>query len=638
MKIAPTFEIKVAVMGPVSAGKSTLINALLVGKYSEVSIRRTTAGVNFFRLTPPEESDDGIPSETKWSMAPDKVDSEGVVLKEISKDNKKLRDLKKVGEKTFDIEGIQLCECRKDTKLVVVDIPGINEADSSSKYRDYVANKWDQFDCVILVMDARHGVNTEEQIVLLEFIKSNLAVKKDLPVIMLFNKVDELDIHEEKELIEEARAKIASLFNIPGSIDIAQDIIDAKNQEGTNKKKNIAENGTYMPIFLPISARNGYVYRLAPVVDESRFMELEKELVEALGKEQIGLRQWNKLNNNEQYKAAYEAISDPDVYCEGIRSSNFETFLSVLSHCVAGSKTQTGMIERQVQVALESAASESGLATKIDILYDRMSGIGFSPEPLKDAFWEKFDELENKCQATSRIFFEPHLRVVPLCELVLYHQLTAKAQWFDEQERTIQKSKIFVNRFVANALKYRERAKGMHGRVFEIGQMLVMASNQHFLEHFGVLKIILEVEYHRAVSTTRKGVTYCSLCNKDVGDGMEFHLMHYGKCCSDTGRHCCPSCNTHLVPNQLRPGEFTCSSCNYVLNPAPTANRQESLCQFELEGADWKAVNHEESCDLSIFDCKPCDPRHFGHVFWIFCQWMETLKEEAASTKDDGDR
>jgi hypothetical protein len=70
------------------------------------------------------------------------------------------------------------------------------------------------------------------------------------------------------------------MFNIPGSMDIGQDIIDAKEEEeGTDKKNNIAEDGTYMPIFLPISARNGYVYRLAPVVDESRCMEVEKELV-----------------------------------------------------------------------------------------------------------------------------------------------------------------------------------------------------------------------------------------------------------------------------------------------------------------------------------------------------------------------
>jgi hypothetical protein len=33
-----------------SVGKSTVLNALLGDKFSEVSLRRTTAGVNFFRI------------------------------------------------------------------------------------------------------------------------------------------------------------------------------------------------------------------------------------------------------------------------------------------------------------------------------------------------------------------------------------------------------------------------------------------------------------------------------------------------------------------------------------------------------------------------------------------------------------
>jgi GTPase SAR1 family protein len=265
MKVAPTFEIKVAVIGPVSVGKSTLINALLVGKYSEVSIQRTTAGVNFFRLSPPSE-DGSASSSVKWSMIPDKSDAEEDILKEISKDNKALRGLEKVGEKTFEVEGIQLCDTRSDTKVVIVDIPGINEAESSSKYRDYVTNQWDRFDCVILVMDATHGVNTEEQIGLFELVKTNLKHKKDLSVIILFNKVDELDDKEENEILQEARVKIGSLFGIPKSRDIAQEIIDLENDAKGNPK-NLSKTGTYLPIFLPISARNGYVYRLAPVVD-----------------------------------------------------------------------------------------------------------------------------------------------------------------------------------------------------------------------------------------------------------------------------------------------------------------------------------------------------------------------------------
>lgn len=44
-----SFDIRVAVLGYVSAGKSTVLNALLQGKYTEVAMRRTMAGVNSFR-------------------------------------------------------------------------------------------------------------------------------------------------------------------------------------------------------------------------------------------------------------------------------------------------------------------------------------------------------------------------------------------------------------------------------------------------------------------------------------------------------------------------------------------------------------------------------------------------------------
>ena len=45
-----TFEIKIALLGNVSAGKTTVLNALLRDKYGEVAMKRTTAGANFFRI------------------------------------------------------------------------------------------------------------------------------------------------------------------------------------------------------------------------------------------------------------------------------------------------------------------------------------------------------------------------------------------------------------------------------------------------------------------------------------------------------------------------------------------------------------------------------------------------------------
>ena len=79
---------------------------------------------------------------------------------------------------------------RNDTRLVLVDIPGINEAHSHQLYLDYVKASWDGFDCVIVVIDANSGANTEEQINLLNLVKQYTEEIKDIPVIVLCNKVD----------------------------------------------------------------------------------------------------------------------------------------------------------------------------------------------------------------------------------------------------------------------------------------------------------------------------------------------------------------------------------------------------------------------------------------------------------------
>lgn len=48
--ILQALEIKVALLGYISVGKTTILNALFPNKYGEVSMRRTTVGVNFFRI------------------------------------------------------------------------------------------------------------------------------------------------------------------------------------------------------------------------------------------------------------------------------------------------------------------------------------------------------------------------------------------------------------------------------------------------------------------------------------------------------------------------------------------------------------------------------------------------------------
>jgi hypothetical protein len=82
-----------------------------------------------------------------------------------------------VQEKWFDIElPDELCSMRKDTKLVVVDIP-----ESMRRLRQvHEAREGEvgSFDCVVVVMDGKQGVNSEEQVNLLNLVKESMDTKE----------------------------------------------------------------------------------------------------------------------------------------------------------------------------------------------------------------------------------------------------------------------------------------------------------------------------------------------------------------------------------------------------------------------------------------------------------------------------
>mmetsp|Transcript_10928 Transcript_10928/g.16672 ORF Transcript_10928/g.16672 Transcript_10928/m.16672 type:complete len:145 (-) Transcript_10928:1114-1548(-) len=126
--VSSLFDIKIAFLGHVSAGKSTLINALLGQEFTEVSMKRTMAGVNHFVLASVDQQQH------------DQVLSSRETLIEIKRDNCKLRNnTKAVKEKMFFVELAKLLfTLRKDAHIILSDIPGLNEAGSFQVYSDFV--------------------------------------------------------------------------------------------------------------------------------------------------------------------------------------------------------------------------------------------------------------------------------------------------------------------------------------------------------------------------------------------------------------------------------------------------------------------------------------------------------------------
>mmetsp|Transcript_15008 Transcript_15008/g.32341 ORF Transcript_15008/g.32341 Transcript_15008/m.32341 type:complete len:703 (-) Transcript_15008:352-2460(-) len=436
--LAQSFEIKVGLLGYVSVGKTTGLNALFQGKFSEVSMKRTTAGINFFRVSsltkPPKRTktagsgsskddssmdwqnvDNSTAASAEDSSESSYVDAEDT-LKETTADNAKLRESNELQERTFDIELDEplLKDMREDTRLVIADIPGINEAGTSKLYLDYVEKTWDTYDAMVVVMDAGLGVNTDEQVDLLKFVKKNIDEKKQVPVIIVCNKVDDPDDEELMALVKEARNEVEKIFRV----DDRTKALEAITTGDMN-----TYGGKLSPAFLPASFENAFLYRSASRLQLSELKRLDKVYIDKIGHEEVGKYKWKKLSEEKKYELVHQVVSDPAQYNERLEASNFDTLLDILQFFLGGKKTQEGIIEKQLEVALTKLTVSDGITEQLTAVFDRSAALGKDTSHLEAKFWSLYRPFH---QSSFQRFYNDPSRVTdmhaPMKELIAFAQ------------------------------------------------------------------------------------------------------------------------------------------------------------------------------------------------------------------------
>ncbi|KAL3912360.1 MAG: hypothetical protein SGILL_006915, partial [Bacillariaceae sp.] len=222
-------------------------------------------------------------SQMDWSVISDDQPFRTAesIHEEICQDNRSLRSHDEVVEKIFSVQVEEpICDMKSDVQLVVVDIPGINEAGSSRKYKHYVEANWGTFDCVIVVMDAVQGVNTQEQVDLLKFVHQNNQEEKKIATIILGNKVDDPEHKSKQELVEEAREKAVEIF---GKTCSKANLTKLKKAFAAGKR---VSRDTSSPVFIPVSAAYAFLYRKAGKMTIDSLRTLDKEILDGIGEQE----------------------------------------------------------------------------------------------------------------------------------------------------------------------------------------------------------------------------------------------------------------------------------------------------------------------------------------------------------------
>ena len=148
--------------------------------YSSLIYRRI-AGITHFRVSSLLKATPDVLQEEiaifgeQDDCMKDKICTSAQAHENISVKNQGFRKKKILKESTLNVELEKpLITIRPDTSLLITDITVLNEESTCEMYLKYVKDSLDTYDCDIVVMDVLHGINTEDQVNLLNFVKKYL--------------------------------------------------------------------------------------------------------------------------------------------------------------------------------------------------------------------------------------------------------------------------------------------------------------------------------------------------------------------------------------------------------------------------------------------------------------------------------
>jgi len=428
--------------------------------------------------------------------------------------------------------------------------------------------------------------------------------------------------------------------------------------------------------FIPISSLHGFANRCASRMKFESFCSFfDKDLIEKVGRDQIGRLPWKKLSDEERTKAVYDMLSDPDDSRDVLHDSRFDKFMTKLKQFVGGEEVQTRLIEEQITVSLKtllttkpfqiSFQAETGktIAQHVQDAYTKMQSlqkhaIESNINELKEAFWKAYNSVEKSCfqNVTTLGPCKCHVLSEPIDELVAFHAVAKEFGWSDAERNAVMRMKVLVHQMIrlfiekANALDGGYSSWSIKSKNFDPWQrlspldwstiwssILLMSCDRQFCLAFGTQKMLMERElldaqtsWHAIAKTRCCPVCLGDLPMKDQQVNCGGVVVFWAKCnaCKVVFTKekykvqgaciciCCRAC-------KARPSSLTCSSCQSP-RACPTCPKDWALLNYDIKRGQTKAAYPDYyklvSCVRLVDSVE--NKNHFGHAAYRFCEFM----------------
>jgi GTP-binding protein EngB required for normal cell division len=308
----PNDNINICFVGGVSTGKSTGLNGVFCQKLTECKIKRTTMVPTIY-------------VENENNTNPYIVTPSEDIYEQVSKRNAMIIEKTEKGQRTtvedyeelvFNVGKLDI-NIMEDSFVNIIDMPGLNDARTKSVYYDYLETNFHKFNLIIFFVDIHSGLNTSDEIDIVNFITANTALQKDtnnreIYTLVVVNKADDMQLDE-----------TTGTINLTGELKEMYDQVEHTIQDEFSKR-NIIKN---LIGIVPLCAIDAYLYRM--VRKYGRDFKLSPEQILKIGVNENG-KKFSTLKPAVQEQKVYEILNDTNFIETMIKLSGFGEFERIL--------------------------------------------------------------------------------------------------------------------------------------------------------------------------------------------------------------------------------------------------------------------------------------------------------------------
>lgn len=200
-------NINIAIIGPVSAGKSTLLNGIFSNTFSDMKRKKTTMMPQIYNIS---DNCNKYNTYQEIKLANSKSNHEILELRESGK-----YTTENFSELTYNIKHIDdfIKLPNKNISYSIIDMPGLNcSGGGDTIYYDYLSKKSKDIDIYVAVFDINSGLNTTDEIKILQEINNYIETNKYGYLHILINKCDSISFDKNNNFSFDDE-EISELYN-----------------------------------------------------------------------------------------------------------------------------------------------------------------------------------------------------------------------------------------------------------------------------------------------------------------------------------------------------------------------------------------------------------------------------------------